>query len=366
MKKVLIGPIIDGHAGGIDRYMLNLFNEIHGEQVQFDFYTSKIESRLKQDLSERRAHLFEIADLKHPLRQYMDFKHIFQKEKYDTVYFNFSTALGFLGPIAAKKCGIKKIVIHSHTTDFDISNPYKRKLMTILHTACRKILYRYGTDFYACSTEAGNWLFPNEIVNSERFQIAKNSIQLEKFLFNDKLRMQVRQELNLENACVIGHVGNFVYQKNHEFLLEAFCEFSKNVPNAKLLLIGDGVLFEMIQMKAAQLNIQDMVIFLGRRADANVYLQAMDIFAFPSNFEGLGIVAIEAQAAGLPCICSNHVPLDAGITDLCKFVSIDADNAVALWSKAFEEAKGRSRKDMTEAVTAAGYNIHKQELIHLV
>ncbi len=366
MKHILIGSIMDGKAGGIDRYILNLFQKVQGAEVQFDFFTNAIAPQLQADLEQKHSSLFEVADFKHPIRQYADFKRLFRQHSYDTAYFNFSTAIGFLGPMAAKKCGVPKIVIHSHTTDCDIANPYKRKLMTCIHKLCRKILYRCGTDFYACSTEAGLWMFPQKIVAGKQFQLVKNAICVEQFTFNQQIRDSVRTRLGLGDSLTIGHVGNFVYQKNHDFLLKVFAAFKKIEPNSRLLLIGDGVLFEQMQRQAEKLGIQDDVLFLGRRTDANRFMQAMDVFAFPSNFEGLGIVAIEAQAAGLPCVFSNHVPEETHITNLCTYLPIDTSDAVAQWVDVLQKVRRYTRENTASSVAAAGYDIQMQDLKKLV
>lgn len=366
MKKVLIGAIMDGKAGGIDRYMLNFFKTVHGDCVHLDFYTNKIDPQLQTNLAECGARLFEVASLKNPLRQYGDFKRLFKKEKFDTVYFNFSTALSFLGPMAAKKCGIQKIVIHSHATGFDSPNPYKRKLMTALHRIFRRLLHRYGTHFYACSKAAGEWLFPQKIVDGNNFQVVNNAVSTKDFVFNAEVRMQMREKLSLQDCYVVGHVGNFLYPKNHAFLLHAFAELSKKDATARLLLIGDGALYEEIQALAQTLGIADKVLFVGRRSDANLYLQAMDVFAFPSNFEGLGIVAIEAQASGLPCLCSDRVPTEARVTDLCFFLPIAGENAVSEWVSALQEAKGTPRTNRLDDIVAAGYDLQSQALEQLV
>ena len=366
MKRVLIGPIMDGNAGGIDRYLLNFFNKVQGERVSLDFYTNKIDQQLQTRLAEHGVRLFEVAGLKNPVQQYKDFKRLFTKEKFDVAYFNFSTALNFLGPLAAKKCGVQKIIIHSHTTGCDITNPYKRKLMTVLHSICRKFLYRYGTDFYACSKAAGEWMFPQKIVDGKSFRVVNNAVSTEDFVVNADVRMQMRQRLSLENCFVVGHIGNFVYQKNHAFLLRAFAELTKEEEAARLLLIGDGALYAEMQALAQTLGIADKVLFAGRRSDANLYLQAMDVFAFPSNFEGLGIVAIEAQASGLPCLCSDRVPKEACVTDLCTFLPITGENAVCEWVAALQKAKETPRTNHTDDIVAAGYDLKSQTLEQLV
>lgn len=366
MKQVLVGAIMDGKAGGIDRYILNLFSKLQNQSAAFDFFTNEISEPLQADLQKQGANLFKTAGLLHPLQQYRDFKSIFQNKQYDTAYFNLSTALGLIGPYVAKKCGVKKIVIHSHTTGCDISNPYKRELMMLLHKVCRKFLYRFGTDFYACSEEAGVWMFPDSVVHGNAFQIVRNAIYTQNFVYDPSLREKKRAELGLQDCFVIGHIGNFVYQKNHSFLLRAFAKVAQSDVTARLLLVGDGVLFVQMQTEAEKLNIQDKVLFVGRRTDANVYMQALDAFAFPSNFEGLGIVAIEAQAAGLPCICSDRVPQEAHITDLCQYLPIDTDDALAQWANALLQTKSTPRTDRAAEIAAAGYDINSQNLEKLV
>ncbi len=365
MRRILIGPIMDGNAGGIDRYILNLYHRTSSEDIQFDFFTNKISKPLQSEFALKNARLFEVPSLTNPFGQYKDFQAIFKQNKYDTAYFNFSTALGFLGPMAAEKSGVPKIVIHAHATGCDIANPYKRKLQVFLHKICKSFLYRFGTDFYACSSLAGEWMFPNRIVKSEHFQIVKNAIDIEQFAFNPVLRKQMRQELRLTDSFVIGHVGNFVYAKNHMFLLNAFQRLHQKIPNAKLLLVGDGPLYQAVQSSAAQMHLENDIVFVGRQK-SNAYLQAMDVFAFPSNFEGLGIVAIEAQAAGLPCVCSDRVPKETGATDLCTFLPIDTEDALRLWVDRLTALQGLSRKDVSDALTSDGYNIRQQKLNHLV
>ncbi|MGN0562158.1 MAG: glycosyltransferase [Candidatus Fimenecus sp.] len=366
MKRVLIGPIIDGKAGGIDRYILNLFHELNHQNAEFDFFTNRISEPLQKELKKNDADLFQTSGFSNPFGQYRDFKRILSQKKYDTVYFNLSTALGFVGPLAAKRCGVKKIVIHSHATGYDAQNPYKRAVFTLLHKICRMFLYTFGTDFYACSKNAGLWMFPEKIVNSNQFQVVLNAIDTDLFAYNPETRTQLRTELQLEDSFVIGHIGNFLYPKNHSFLLHAFAKVHQKDPSSHLLLIGDGPLLDSVRMQTKELGVEDAVLFVGRRTDANLYLQAMDVFAFPSVFEGLGMVAIEAQAAGLPCICSDRIPPEAKATDLCSFLPIDTQTAAEDWANALLQAKNTLRKNRKAEISAAGYDINAQDFKNLV
>lgn len=192
-------------------------------------------------------------------------------------------------------------------------------------------------------------------MESGHVQVWKNAIDLSAYEFSPRVREEYRKEYG-EDAFIVGHVGRFVEAKNHRFLLEIFKEIVERKPNALLLLVGDGPLFEQIQERALALGIEQSVRFLGARSDVPQLLQAMDVFLFPSKFEGLGIVAIEAQAAGLACFASTSVPQDIGITDLVQFIGLDVEPK--RWATSILESDLRRREEDTrEALQKAGYDI---------
>jgi glycosyltransferase involved in cell wall biosynthesis len=168
----------------------------------------------------------------------------------------------------------------------------------------------------ACSKEAGKWLFGEKAIKSEKFLILKNAIEIDKFMFDKNIRINIRKKLNLGGKYVVGHIGRFHPQKNHEFVIDVFNRFKKEKDNAVLILVGEGPKRRNIQDKVEKLGLSDSVIFLGVRSDVNEIFQGMDVFLFPSKYEGLGIVVIEAQATGLQCIVSENIPEEAVITDL--------------------------------------------------
>ena len=366
MKRVLFGYIMDGKAGGIDKYMLNFFQHIPGEDVHFDFLTAKIDEGLKEKLKEKNAEIYEIPTLKNPFAQYNAIREIIKKNDYDTAYFNISTALCFPGIKAAHDCGVNKIIIHSHNTWYDCNNSKKRFIMVRLNNICRKFIYKYGTDFYGCSVMAGKWIFPDKIVNSDKFKVIKNAINLTDYTYSSEKRKKIRSELGIDNKFVIGNVGNFLYQKNHYFIIKTFKEICDTDNDAHLLLVGDGLLFDAVKSQAKELGIYDRITFTGRKTNAFDYMMAMDVYVMPSLFEGFGIAAIEAEATGLMCFLSNHIPSDAKITENCKTLSIDNPEDAKIWANEIGSVKGYKRIDRSDEIRKAGYDLLCQDYIGLV
>ena len=353
--KILVGFIMDGKAGGIDKYLLNFLEQVHNECVQVDFLTNHIDANLKQKLEQYDSHLYEVANLKQPNLQYRQICDIIQKNKYDVTYFNISTAISRIGPQAAFDCNVPIRVIHSHSTGNDCSNPYKRKLLDFLHNKYKKQLYKTANRFYACSKKAGLWMFPESIVESDKFKVIHNAVDTKKFAYNINTRQQMRKNLGVEDNFVIGHVGNFCYPKNYPFILDVVEAASKQNPKIRLLLAGTGPDFEHVQNLVKDKNLQNKVIFLGQRSDIHDIMQAMDVFLFPSRFEGLGIVLIEAQASGLPCVTSTAVPYEAAVTKSTIFLSLD--DTIQKWVDTVCGFETYERVDKTDEISAAGYDL---------
>lgn len=264
-------------------------------------------------------------------------------------------------------------VLHTHSRSYaSIYLPIAKKhgLITIAHShstsngkgAVAKIKdlmqfpIRYQADYmFACSKEAGEWLFGKKTVKSGNFKVIPNAIDSKLFAYSPEKREKIRKKLNIANSYVIGHVGRISKPKNHHFLLRCFKEIHRNNQNAVLLLVGDGELSGEIKKEANQLEIQDRIIFLGSRTNTYDYYQAMDCFVFPSLWEGLGIAVVEAQASGLPCIVSDAVPrsVDVG-AGLVEFLSLSM--SLTSWMERIN-VNHTERKDTTELVVKAGYDI---------
>lgn len=322
MKKILVGFLIDGKTGGIDNYLMNFLDAVKDWEVQADFLANDRNEELEKALEECGSTLYAIANLKRPLKQFQQVCQILEKGKYEIVYLNISTAIDCIAAMAAKRCGVKKIVLHSHSSGNDCENAVKRWAYNGIHYCCRTFLYKKATHFYGCSEKAGEWMYPSKIVRSDQFQVIFNTVDRQRFAYSKEIRDAVRKELGLENTWVIGHVGTFCYQKNHEFLIRVFAEISKKVREARLLLLGNGVRMRRVKEQTERLGISEKVLFLGWRPDAERIFQAMDLFLLPSNFEGLPTVGIEAQCCGLTCIFSDTITKETAITDRCYFKSL--------------------------------------------
>lgn len=243
--------------------------------------------------------------------------------KYDIVVFHMSLSSNMLiYIICARLNKLKTIILHSHNTNIEKANS-KTKLRIFTHKLCKLILHKVADYFFACSLSAGKWMYTKNILNSNKFKVINNGIDVNKFTFNQPIYINFRKKLNLENKFVIGNVGRFVYQKNHTFLIDVFKEIHKINKNSVLLLIGEGELENAIRKKIKSLKLDNAVIFIKSTDDINMYLQVMDIFLLPSKFEGLPIVAIEAQATGLKCFLSNTITKECNITGLVRFISLN-------------------------------------------
>jgi len=352
---------MNGNAGGIDKYLLNFLDSVSNNSLKIDFLTNEIDIKLQKDLSFYGCTLYEISTLKHPIKQYRQVYDIIKENKYDVTYFNISTAINCIAAIAAQKCKVPVRILHSHASGNDSDSSLKKFILNVMHIMCKLRLYKAANKFLACSKKAGYWLYPKRLVKAEKLQIINNAIDTSLFKYDKEIRNSIRKELCIENEHVIGFVGNFSYQKNIFFLLDVFSIICKQKPNCVLMLAGDGPDFVRAHIKANELNINDKVLFLGRRKDVSSLMQAMDAFVLPSKSEGLGIVGIEAQACGLRCIFSDNVPEEIKVTSNCEFLSLKENKEK--WANIIISNFYYERKDETDSIKERGYDIKEQQKI---
>lgn len=269
-----------------------------------------------------------------------------RKGNYDIIHVHGNSATMAIELLAAKLGGVKCRIAHSHNTKCD-------------HIKIHKILFPLFKQLYtvgfACSKEAGEFLFPQK-----NFYVIKNGINASSYRFNSQVRNSIRKKYDLENKFVIGNIGRMTYQKNQEFLIEILAKLKGE--SIKLLLVGDGENREELGKLAKRLGVENDVVFLGNVDNVNQILQAMDVFAFPSRFEGLGIVAIEAQACNIPCIISDLVPHEVKVKPDTQFISLtDVKKwlSALLWIKDNIEVKEReeSADQSVKEIVQAGYDI---------
>lgn len=239
------------------------------------------------------------------------------------VYLNVSTAIDCVAAFAAKKMRVIERVIHSHSSGNSCENAVQRTVYNIIHRVCKLFLYRLGTQFYGCSVKAGKWLFPKKIVNSKQFDVIYNAVDRDCFQYDD-VRKEVRKELKIDNdnLFVIGHIGGFLYYKNHPFLIDVFEQIHRLKNESILLLAGTGYKMEKIKGLVRQKQLEDCVYFLGWRTDADRLYQAMDLFLLPSKFEVFPIVGVEAQCTQLACVFSDSITMETKMQDHCYYLSL--------------------------------------------
>ena len=295
-------------AGGTQALLMNIYRKIDRTKVQFDFLVVYKEKQFYDDEIEKMGgHVYKLSfreDLNLPKFQ-KDLAVFFtQHHEYKIVHCHAYT-IGYFCLKAAKKAGIPVRIAHSH------SNAAVHDVKLPLKLIMQKLFTRYSTDLFACSEEAGKFAF-----KGKKFGIVQNAIDSQKFIADANIREEIRKALRVENKFVVGHVGRMQPEKNHDFLIDVFAELKKSKPDAELILVGTGPLEDKVKSKVVEKGLSDCVHFLGNRKDMNRIYQAMDVFVFPSLFEGLGIVAIEAQAAGVPIVCSEGLPPETDITPI--------------------------------------------------
>ena len=335
--RILIGYFIDGKHSGIDKYILSFINTIKSKDVYIDVLTSNINQELMEQYAKYNVNTIVIPRLRNPYKQYKKMNLIFKQNSYDIAYFNISEAFNAIGIYSAKKNNIKKIIIHSHASDVDIRNSAKRFVLKRLNQFFRSKIAKWGNTYLACSKKAAQWLYPKKIIQNNKYKIIYNAIDDRKFKYNEEIRNKKRKELHIENKIILGHVGNFCYQKNQEFLVELMKVLDKN--KYHMLLIGIGNDFEMIKDKIEKADLNKNITLLGLRNDVNELMQAFDIFLLPSNFEGLPIVGVEAQTAGLPCIFSDKITDEIVLT----VNSISLPLEIEKWKEKIEEFNKNKR-----------------------
>ena len=338
---------------GLETMLMNYYRWIDRDQIQFDFLKHR-EAQGDYDeeitlLGGKIYHVPAITPLKFP--QYLKALYLFFEDHsgYQIVHAHLDALSSFVLQ-AAKKAGVPIRIAHSH------NNGFEKNWKLPLRLTAKKILHRSATHFWGCSPEALRFLFGKDPSNDCRRRILQNAIDLGKFSFDPAVRKEIRQKLALEGHLVLGHIGRFCYQKNQEFLLEIFAEIKKRREDSILLLIGDGKDHEMLLEKAYKLQVEDSVRMMGVREDIPKLLQGMDLFLLPSRFEGLGIVLVEAQMAGLRCLASDRVSREADLTG--QVVYWPLERSPSDWAeKALElEAKGRTEV-CRESFQKAGYDI---------
>jgi len=331
-------------CGGFSTVLINYYRNIDRSKIQFDFlmYNGKkgyfedeaiaLGARIFRRPSRKENSIKYLQTLNHVLDENPDTRiiHIHENKYYAT-----DLLLGI-----AKKIPVR--IAHAHG-------------LRINNQTLKKLMFKTATHLFACSPEAGRYMFGNNIADNDKFRLIKNAFDLDPFRYNVDIRTRLRSELGVMGKYVVLHVGRLAVVKNQGFLLKAFAEALKTQPNMVLLMAGDGDLREDLSSLATNLKINDKVQFLGMRDDVADLYQAADLHVLPSFSEGLGIVILEAQVSGLPCLVSDVVPHECKLTDSVEFLPID--KGFGIWAERMLAYQVFDRRDSLENVKMAGYDI---------
>lgn len=335
--------------GGVGVCILNYYRHIDRNLVQFDFFVEDDTELVDRDeIKALGGRIIRMPSYRHLFRYLRFLKKTFRAGNYDVVHANLN-ALNLFPLRAAKKAKIPVRISHNHST----ANP-KERAATLVKNLLRPFSHWYATDYFACSEAAGRWLFGNRYADAGQIRVIRNAIDLDAFRFDAEKRAAARREFDLDGKTVFGHIGRFMPQKNHAFLLDVFAKIHEKDPETVLLLIGNGALLDDMKQRAEALGIADAVRFAGVREHPENDYPAMDCFLFPSLYEGLGIVLIEAQANGLHVLASDEVPRDAALTPL--YHALPLGDAEA-WADEALRLAALPREDHANALTDAGYAI---------
>ncbi len=347
--------------GGVSSFLYNVYTHIDREKIQFDFLSpNKTTYGIhRKEIEEMGGRIYELEitekGLWGKIKLYKKLTFFLIEHRYTIVHINSGNFFFNLFAVkAARRAGVRHRIVHSHTTGDTNSTKIKGVLFSLL----KPILVKYATNLYACSVDAAEYMFSLDTYRKGNVKIVKNGINVNRFRYDATIRKQYRENLGVSDFFVIGNVARLTPQKNQKYVLKIFRKIVEMEPNSVLLLVGDGELEKELEDYSNLLGISDKIMFLGVKKDVENYYQAMDVFLFPSLYEGLGIVLLEAQISGLPCFINKNLPIDVDVTNLVRRLSIDEDPKV--WSEeivAFHHCDDYKRTSHDKELVDSGFSI---------
>ena len=343
-------------GGGQESYLMNMYRHIDRERVQFDFYTpfENRDPRMQREVLSLGGRLwasgFPFGENK---RSYFrrGLSAFLAEHSYPIVHIHSGSVYTLAaGAELARQSGADRVAVHSHCGGFDNLRYRMARLWT------RQKLLTYPTRYFACSHLAARWKFPPSIIRQGKYTVLKNAVDTAALRYDPALRQATRLQLGLADKPTIGHVGRFALQKNHRFLIEAFHAFTELEPDAQLVLVGEGELVEETLAQVDALGLEDRVHYLGVRQDIPALMNAFDVLLLPSFFEGLPVVGVEAQAAGLPVVTSTGVTRELPLEELSTYLPLT--DTAAQWARVVQRALTTPRRDTSAAMIACGYDVH--------
>lgn len=353
MKRRVLFILNSLNCGGEENFVMNLYRNISRENLDIIFMVPDNGEKqfFEDEIREKGDLIYKVpSKFRKPIKSFIETYKVVKKEKIDAVHRHSENSMMVWDLLAAKLGGAKQLIAHSHNSKVN------GLFYSFLHYFCRGILNIVATDRLACSDVAGIWMY-----GGKDYRIVENGIDIEKFLPQDDMRIMKKRELKINDECVVlGHVGRFEPVKNHMFLIDILNELNQITPHKyKLLLLGTGSLEQEIHDKVMRLGLESEVIFLGVRKDVQNWLQVIDLFVFPSLFEGLPVSLVEAQASGTPCVISDSISKEIILTPLIKQMALD-EGALAWADTISKTAKTLKKKDYSSLIRDKGFDIKSE------
>lgn len=335
------------NRGGLEASTMNYYRRMNHERIQYDFINPYDTFHFENEIYALGGKVYRVSNFKkRPLGYVKDVVSIIRTYKYTTVYLPMLSAINPLAQFAAKVAGAK-VVIHSH------NSMTKGMSKRMLHAFFKPIVNMLADYKWACSSEAGRWMFYG------KYRIVNNAIDLKLFAFRKSKRNRLRNELHIAPSdYVIGNVARLVPEKNQTHLIRIIAEMYTKRDDVKLLLVGSGADMDRLARLSRELRVDDKIVFAGDRSDVADLYSAMDVFVLPSFFEGLPVVGIEAQAAGLPIVCSDIVTREMNVSGNVSYIGLDS--ALSVWTNKILSVARMAQKDAEKVLTRNGYNIETE------
>ncbi|MBQ5810643.1 MAG: glycosyltransferase [Clostridia bacterium] len=356
MKKVLIFGVKVHPIGGVENVVMSYTRRL-SKDIICDYVMFGADSPFEEEIKARGGKVFYLPNrVKHKAAYKKAFNRVLREGGYDAVWGNYSGLTNIDLLKLGKKHRVPVRIAHSHACALTWGNPIMRFLVPLFHYMNKGAIAEYATHFWACSKEAGEFMFPKRV--QDKLEIVNNAIDIADFCPDAAKRKAKREELGVDDKFVVGHIARMSEEKNQFFMLDVFREFLKSKPEARLLFVGSGDIEGALKAKAEADGLGEKVLFQGFRTDVADYHRAADIFLFPSIVEGLGLSLIEAQACGVPCVASANVPRTADISGCVDFVGLD--EPIELWCRALHNMGEKAICEPEEKVRKANFDINEE------
>lgn len=344
-------------AAGIESFIMNMYRNIDRSKVQFDFLVLRDQKEFYDDeIRSLGGHKYYVHSSKKNtlLRIWDESKQIekfLKKHKYNIVHIHYTTPLRAPYLLAAKNAGVPVRIYHAHSAA--VSG--KSKIKLLIYNYYRNKINKWGTDWFACSQAAADWIFSDKLIKNGNVEVVYNGIDTTRFQYSEDQRNKIRNKLKLGKSFTVIHTGRFIEQKNQMFILDIFANLLVKCPDAKLLLLGTGKLLEKTKEYAKTLGILENVQFLGVKSNVEEYLCAADCYVMPSLYEGLPVAAVEAECTGLQCYLSTNITKEVALTDETYFLELS--QSAEVWANKIICNRKVDRHDKSQMVAKNGYDV---------